>query len=172
VKSRIYKQEWKLGLLDNKVFKVRDYFQYYTTGIESVILEKPEFFEWVKRESGERPEVLMQIEFGEQDLADMFVALNNQNYLWGTPFNYDDLVDAIEFRMNYVKFKMRDRIEETINPDGSVTYNDVGEIMQRKVEETLSTEDEQARYVIIPKKNDVSAVEMFIEDYLEGRNVV
>jgi hypothetical protein len=171
VKSTIYKGDWKFGLLNSRVYYHRDYFQHYTTGIENVIIREPHMFNFTKRESGERPEVLMNSMFKNEDLADMFVALNNQNYLWGTPFDYDNFVDAIDFRMNYVKFLMRDRIQETIHPDGSVTYNDVGEIMQRKVEEKISAEDEIASKVIVPKPEYLSIVEMRIDDYLNGRNV-
>jgi hypothetical protein len=171
MQSKIYKGEWKAGLLDNKVFIHRDYFQYYTTGIEDLIPNYPDLFDYTRRETGERPDVIMHSMFQDMNLGDMFVALNNQTYLWGTPFSLDDYVDAVEFRMNYVRYLMRDRIEEIQGPDGEITYNNVGRIMQEKIENKISHEDEIARLVIVPKKEYVTNVERKIKQYLESRVV-
>jgi hypothetical protein len=171
MKSEVYSGVFRVGLLDEKVFAVRDHFQYYTTGIEKLVIDDTDHFSLTTRETGERPEVIMNSIFKDENLADLFVAINNQAYLWGTPFDLDNYIDVLEFRMKYMKLVMRDRIVLDIDPEGTQYYNDVGEIVKLKVEERLAKEDEAARLVFIPKSDYLHVVKRKIKKYLESRVV-
>lgn len=183
MKSKIYKFDEKTGLLDGKYFIVRDYFQYYTTGIESLIDQYPDNLALTSRENAERPEQIMYDIFGDADLADVFVALNNQNYLWSTPFELDAFHDAIEFRMNYVELLMRDRIQriDVIGDTGEKIldeygepiweYNDVGQACYDKVSEDIHAEDDKARQVVIPDKDSYQFIIRKINEYFKSREV-
>jgi len=111
MESTIYKFDYRPGVIDMKTYQVRDYFQVYHTGVENIILEKPELFSMTNRFDQQRPEQIMYNMFGDENLADLFVALNNQNYLWSTPYGVNDIQTAIDFRMNYVEFLFRKRIQ-------------------------------------------------------------
>lgn len=177
MRSTIYNFEQKEGLLDNKVYYVKDYFQYYTTGVEDMIRQYPEEFAFIRRDNAERPEQIMYEMFRDANLSDVFVSMNNQNYLWATPFGLDAFQDAIDFRMNYLELLMRDRIEKTEVKDEygniiEVYYNDVGEVCRERVEEDIHKADDKARLVIIPGLNSHQFVIRKIKDYFKSRIVL
>lgn len=177
MESRVYKQDFRAGLLEKKVFYVRDYFKYYTTGIEDLITAFPDQFSLTTRRDAERPENIMVDLFDDPDLADVFVAINNQNYMWATPFDLDAFHDAITFRMNYIELLMRGRIEkqEIRDPEtGKVIktiYNDVGDACYKKASDSIHEIDDVSRKIVVPNKNSVSFVVKKIEEYLKIREV-
>ena len=161
MQSTVYKFSPKFGILDNKIFNVRDYFEYYTTGVESIIKDNPEFFKFTTRKNTERPEQIMYDLFNDENLGDTFIAINNQNYLWATPFDLDSFHDTVEFRMNYIKNLMKDRL------------NDPGvyDIMEERITEELYKEDDKSRAVIVPDLNSHRHVNKKIEEYFKSRKV-
>jgi hypothetical protein len=161
MKSTIYKFDKKAGLLDSKIFGVTDYFQYYTTGVEQIIREAPDNFLYTDRLNGERPEQIMYGIFKDENLSDMFVAINNQNYIWAVPFDLDSFEEAVEFKMNYVKFLMKDRLDDPIQEN----------IMFDRVSEDVHVEDDVSRTVIIPAGDAVPGVNRQIREYFKGREV-
>ena len=183
MKSTTYKFDLKTGLLDQKIYYVRDYFQSYTTGVEKIVQQNPGHFAVTSRENAERPESIMYQMFGQPDEADMFLAINNQNYLWATPFNLDAFQDAIDFRMNYLELLMRDRItkeadldanDDIIRDDNGIIqwqYNQAGTICRDRVSADIHSEDDKARTIIIPNKNSVQYVTKMIDDYFISRKV-
>lgn len=177
MESKIYKQDFRPGILDKKVYYTRDYFKYYTTGIEALVLAFPNQFNLTTRRDAERPENLMYDLFQDPDLADTFVAINNQNYMWATPFDLDAFHDAIDFRMNYVELLMRDRIEKTEirDPDtGEILetqYNDVGTACYEKTSKDIHDIDDTSRNIVVPNSNNISFVVKKIQEYLELREV-
>ena len=183
MKSTTYKFELKSALLDQQPYYVRDYFESYTTGVENIVHTNPEHFAVTSRENAERPESIMYQMFDQADEADMFIAINNQNYLWATPFNLDAFQDAIDFRMNYLELLMRDRItkepELDVNDDivrdenGVIlyNYNQAGTLCRDRVSEDIHNEDDKARTIIIPNKDSVQYVSKMIKDYFTTRKV-
>ncbi len=177
MKSSVYSFEPKIGLLDNKIFLHRDYFEFYTTGVESIIKDTPTAFRFTTRQNTERPEQIMYDIYSDADLSDVFVAINNQNYLWSTPFGLDAFQDAVAFRMNYVELLMRDRItkEDITDNLGNVietTYNEVGDICYDKVREDIHNEDDSARTIIVPDTNSTQLVNRKIREYFTSRKVI
>lgn len=177
MKSTVYSFEPKIGLLDNKIFLHRDYFQYYTTGVETIVRDNQDAFRFTTRSDAERPEQIMYDIYSEADLGDIFVAVNNQNYMWATPFGLDAFHDAITFRMNYVELLMRDRIEKTEIKDDfghiiETQYNEVGQLCYEKVSEDVHTEDDLARIIIVPDVNSTQLVSRKIKEYFESRKVI
>jgi len=177
MQSKVYKQDFRAGILDKKVYYTRDYFKYYTTGIEELVLAYPSQFNLSTRRDAERPENLMYDLFSDPGLSDAFVAINNQNYLWATPFDLDAFHDAIEFRMNYVELLMRDRIVKTEIRDpktGEILetqYNDVGVNCYQKTSDDIHDIDDTSRKIVIPDTNSISFVVKKIQEYLELREV-
>jgi len=183
MKSTIYKFDERWGLLDSKLFAIRDYFQYYTTGIENIVYNYPESLLMTSRENAERPEQIMYNIFNNEDLADLFVGLNNQNYLWSTPFELDAFQDAIEFRMSYLESLMRDRIEyiEVFDLNGNQVFdkygkpilelNEVGKLCYERIEQDIHDADDEARSVIIPHKDNVAFIMRKVKDYFKDRTV-
>ena len=159
--SKIYKFDMKVGVLDNKLYGVRDYWQYYTTGVESVGAWYPEALNYATRENAERPEQIMYNRFNDADLADMFVALNNQNYIWATPFSLDAFQDAVDMRISYITYLMRDRIDD----------ENVEKSMRVKAEADIYAQDTLARTVFVPDRDNVAFLNRRIKEYFENRTV-
>jgi len=181
--SNLYKFNFKIGILDQKTFAVRDYFEYYTTGVESLIDDYPSFFAITTRLDNERPENIMKDMFNNSDMSDTFVAINNENYLWSTPYNLNAFHDAVEFRMNYVELLMRDRVIRTTeknhlgtevrdaNNKPIIHYNQVGDLCKDKVTADIESEDEAGRTIIIPEGSNLAFVDRKIKDYFKSRKV-
>jgi len=97
----------------------------------------------------------------EVDHSDMFVAINNENYLWSTPYDVDLFENVIDFRMLYMKFIMKDRL------DDPRVYDFIYEEMRLKTH----AEDERSRLVIVPDPDSFNHVKRKIKDYLKKRKV-
>ena len=173
--SKIYKFDYKNGLLDKKLFIVRDYFQYYTTGLEQIVRDNPSAFVYTNRNDSERPDQIMYSAFGDENLSDMFVAVNNQNYLWAVPFSLDAFQDAVELRMSYLRYLMRDRMNapaEITETHDDVDYiPTVEDVMYIRAEEDIHAQDEMARNIFIPEKDSINFVKRRIDDYFDSRIV-
>ncbi len=173
--SKIYKFDYRAGLLDAKIYGVRDYFQYYTTGVEQVVEYNPSQFSYTNREDAERPEQIMYDLFGDENLGDMFVAINNQNYIWAVPLGLDAFQDAIDLRMAYLRYLMRDRMKQTVDNfeiDSKTEYvTTVEDVMKIRVTEDIHAEDDISRQIFIPKKDSVKFVQNRITDYFKDREL-
>ncbi len=175
MQSKIYKFDHKYGLLDKKLYVVRDYFQYYTTGVEQVVKYNTSAFVHTTRNDAERPDQIMYSTFGDENLSDMFLAINNQNYLWAVPFSLDAFQDAVVLRMSYLRYLMRDRMdapaEKTETHDEATYINTVEDVMYLRAEEDTQVRDEMARNVLLPEKDNIHFVNRRIEDYFNSRVV-
>ncbi len=157
--STVYKFNLKVGLLDEKIFVVRDYFEFYTTGVENLIRENPDMFRFTERRQTERPEVLANDLYKDPNEADVIVAVNNQNYLNIMPFDYDTYFKAKDFRIKYMKYLMKKR------------YEDISEIIDERVEEDIDHMNELSKLVIVPTPRDLSIIKRKIQDYFQSRKV-
>ncbi len=99
--------------------------------------------------------------FNDADLADMFVALNNQNYIWATPFSLDAFQDAVDMRISYINYLMRDRIDD----------ENVEKSMRIKAEDDIYAQDTLARTVFVPDRDNVAFLNRRIKEYFENRTV-
>ena len=173
--STLYKEycEPKYGLLDGKIYAVRDYWTYYTTGIETLVLTNPDLFNVTERKTGEQPEQITFDVYGDENLADYFVAINNENYIWSLPYDLDMFIDAVEFRFRYLKQLMRDRIQIiSEDPEGyDHEYNDVGTICKSKIQTDVQIQDTKARTCVIPNPDKLTTVKRKIKLYLKNRKV-
>jgi len=171
--SKTYKFDYKTGLLDGKIFGVRDYFQYYTTGVENLVPEFNEAFRYTNRNANERPEQIMYSMFKDEDLSDLFLAVNNQNYLWAVPFDLDGFQDAVELRMSYLRFLMKDRMNEPAEQkethDDTTYIRTVEDVMYIRAEEDIQEHDDLSKEVIVPDKDSIVFVNRRIEDYFKSR---
>jgi elongation factor P--beta-lysine ligase len=137
-----------------------DYFQWYTTGIESVVQENESSFFLTKRLNNERPEVLSWKFFGDANYADLLTSVNNDNFLWDGPTDWDTAQFVIQNKMNYLK-----RVNKVqFDPDEENYWN---EKMTSKVSRTIEVQST----VIVPKYPELQSIVRKIKRYLESRVV-
>ncbi len=159
MKPTIYKFNEKIGLLDNKLYTVKDYTEYYTTGIEDVIREYPQIFAYSIRDDLETPENIMYNMFNDENLADVIVACNNENFIWNVPMDFDLYNDAVDFRMLYLRFLMLDRMDDI----------QVDSIMKERMELQVDDIDRRMKKVFIPHPEKISFTMKRIKDYIRSR---
>ncbi len=159
MKPTIYKFSEKVGLLDNKLYTVRDYTEYYTTGIESVVIQYPEVFAYAIRDDLERPENIMYNMFKDENLADVLVAANNENFMWDIPMDFDLYNDVVDFRMIYLDFLMLDRMDDDV----------VVAIMKDRMIEQVDEIDRRMKKVFLPNPEKISFTLKRIKDYVKNR---
>ena len=158
MRQKIYNFDKKIGSLGDIKFEVSDYFQYYHTGIEELIVDDMLYI--TDRNNNERSEVLAYEFFESADLSDTILALNNDVYLWDTPYDNDMYETSIDLIMEYIKKKNKTRMNI-----------DVEERYQEIARAHVSDDDSMLRSVIIPRQEYVQKISRVIKDYLKSRIV-
>jgi hypothetical protein len=137
---------------------IADYWQYYTTGVENLV-NNNEYFRTDRLEN-ERAEVVTWKFFDDPNLSDMVLALNNDVYLWDTPFDYRLVEQITDNKMNYIKKIYRAEMPE----DVETYWRDLMLKDTMKYHDTLRT-------VVLPRYSNIQSVVRKIKDYFTKREV-
>jgi hypothetical protein len=145
--------------ISNEVFEVRDYFQYYTTGLEDVI--QSSLLTNTDRFDNERSEVLAYSFFKNEMISDVILALNNDTYLWDAPFDSDMEEVILENKMNIIKHLNKAPLDAA-NLEG---YTE-------KISKDLIDLRDDMRIIVVPQFPELQLVIRNLKKYLESRVVV
>ncbi len=145
-------------VLDDEVHTVRDYFQYYTTGVESVPQENDLFV--TERRPNERYEVLSYSLFNNENLAGMLTAINNDVFLWNMPMDSDGEDLNVKILYDYIQKLYKSPIPPQ---DVSLWEN----IAKDKVD-FINT---KYQVVLVPQVKSLQKLSRKIKDYFESRVV-
>ena len=158
MKPKIYDFNKKVGKFNETEFTVADYFQYYTTGLENVI--DSEMLMVTERHDNERSEVLSYVFLGSENLADTLLALNNDVFLWDSPYDNNMMETVVDVTFDFIKktYKTHLKIEEV-------------EKFKEFARELAETDDTMLRNVIIPKKEYLQRISRYLRDYIRSREV-
>jgi hypothetical protein len=143
-----------------ELLTVPDYFQWYISGVENVINENPSSFILTDRYDNERTEVLAYGMYQNENVADLLVLLNNDNFLWDAPADYDLLWDVTENKLQYIEKLHRVDLSE----EQELYWRSK---MEEKTSETYNTQ----RTLVVPLKKDLSKIIRKVNKYIEGREV-
>ena len=151
-------------------YLVTDYFQYYTTGVEEVIGKAPTRYVITNQYENERPEVLTNTLYGNENLSDLVLAINNRTYLFNSPFDPDISYEILEaYTRYYVKIS---NISESDSYTQSQFENYYKPLIQARFnDDLLSVYNNYLRQVILPKTSEVERVLKDIKDYFKSRKV-
>ena len=141
-------------------YKVTDYWQYYTTGVESLVNSK-EFFKTDRREN-EKTEVLTWKFYNSPDTADIVLASNNDVFLWDTPFDFSYGEKIKDNKMNYFKKIYKKDLSDT--DDVYLYYNNI-------FIKDVADMNEQQSTVVLPKMGYLQQVIRKFQDYFRQRTV-
>ncbi len=135
-----------------------DYWQWYTTNIKSIINDND--FILVQRYENQRAEVLAYSFYENENVSDVLVTLNNDNYLWDAPTDWETSQEIIENKLNY--YKHENKVPMTEEEE---------EYWRLKMEEKVTaTRDIQSK-VAVPIRTELQKTIRKINDYLEARKV-
>ena len=141
-------------------YKVTDYWQYYTTGVESLV-NNNEFFK-TDRLINERSEILTWKFYNNPDISDVVLATNNDVYLWDSPFEYSYGEKIKDNKMNY--FQKLYKKDLDITDDVYIYYNNI-------FLEDVKTLNEQQSTVVLPKLNYIQQIIRKYQNYFNSREV-
>lgn len=158
MKNKVYNFDKKQGYLGDIEFTVTDYFQYYHTGIEDLIPN--EMLILTERYNNERSEVLAYQLLNSENLADTILAINNDVFLWDSPYDNDMFELNIDMIFRYIQ-----KVNKS-NMSQSETYR-----YQNIARQYVSQDDTMLRSVLVPKMESTQKIARILKDYLRNRKV-
>jgi hypothetical protein len=151
--EKTLRNKYSAGLLTTA-----DYWTWYTTGVESIVNEQD--FVLTDRYDNERTDVLAYNFYESESTADVLVLINNDNFLWDAPADFDLMWDITDNKMEYLLTLNKLPFEES-------EYNYWREKMSTKTEKTHDIQSE----IVIPNRNTLQKTIRKINEYLEEREV-
>ncbi len=155
---KVYNFNKKIGQLGDIKFSIPDYFQWYTTGFESLISD--DMLLITERYNNERSEVLAYKLLDNEHLSDTLIALNNDNYMWDSPYDSDMFEVSVDMVFKYI---------EKINKTKMNRHqNDKFQEISRDI---VTLDDEELRYIIIPRKEYIQKISRIFKNYKTKREL-
>jgi hypothetical protein len=146
------------NIIPGQLVTVSDYWQWYTGGIESIINAND--FIIVNRNENERTEVLTNKFYEDVNISDVLVLINNDNYLWDAPADWDLSQDIIDNKMLY--YQRHHKVQMT---------EDEELYWKRKIEDkVIATRDVQDN-IVVPIRGELQKVIRHMKEYLSEREV-
>ncbi len=158
MKQKIYNFKKRDGYIGDVKYSVSDYFNFYHTGIEKLIPD--DMLMITERYNNERSEVLAYEFLGNENLSDTLLAINNDVYLWDSPYDNDMFEESVDVIYNYIK-KVH---KSDVDADTDAKFLEVAR-------EHVNIDDSMLRNVIIPKKEQVQKINRIIKDKLKENEV-
>jgi len=146
----------KLG----EIYKVRDYFEFYHTGIEKLPFNNESLYFATNRLVNERSEVITNAFYEDPNLSDIVLALNNDVYLWDAPFD-----NATQEMISNNQIAI---IEETRK---QVLSPEQKEYYLSKINTQLDIQNSKQGIIVLPKFKNLARVQRLIQKYLDSRRV-
>ena len=143
-----------------EVFEVRDYFEFYHTGIEQLPFTNEKLYFATNRLTNERSEVITNAFFEDPDLSDMVLALNNDVYLWDAPF---DNATQEMIAKNQVAAIEENR-KQKLSAEQEQYY-------LSKINTTLDEQNIKQSIIVLPRFKNLARINRLIKKYLDERRV-
>jgi hypothetical protein len=144
-----------------EIYKVRDYFEFYHTGIEELPFTNEKLYFATNRLPNERSEVLTNEFYEDPDLSDIILALNNDVYLWDAPF---DTATQEMIAQNQIA-----AIEE--NRKQKLSKDQINFYYLPKINENLEVQNSKQSVIVLPRFKNLARVTRLMKKYLNQRRV-
>ena len=140
--------------------QVRDYFEYYTTGLEEIVQENQDDFFMTQRYQNERTDVIAYNFYEDENYSDVILAVNNDTYLWDAPVDFDTQSIVVDERIRIVEHLNHQKLQQ-----GQRSF------YERQFNEDLDEEQEIQKNIVLPKFGSMSKINRLIKKYLNNRKV-
>jgi len=164
MKQTIYNFKPITNQLENdfkgEIFEVRDYFEFYHTGIEQLPFTNEKMYFATNRLTNERSEVITNAFFEDPDLSDVVLALNNDVYLWDTPFDNATQEMIAKSTLDNIEENRKQKLSEE-----QQSY------YLSKINTQLDVQNTKQSVIVLPKFKNMARVLRLIEKYLNQRRV-
>ena len=143
-----------------ELLTISDYFQWYLSGIEDIINDNPNSFVMTDRYDNERTENISYNFYENENVSDVLVLLNNDNYLFDAPADWDLLQDITDNKLNY--YKKQNKVHLTPEEE---------KYWRNKLEEQSVNAHEAQKRLIIPIRSELQRTIRLMNEYIESREV-
>lgn len=158
MKQKIYNFNKKDGYIGDVKYEVSDYFQFYHTGLETVIPD--DMLVITQRHNNERSEVLAYELLESADLSDTILAINNDVYLWDSPYDNDMFEAVVDVIFTYIEKVYK----TTMSDKERIRYQEIAR-------EYVEADDTMLRNIIVPQKEEIQKVSRMLKDTLKTKIV-
>jgi hypothetical protein len=139
---------------DGKI--IPDYTSYYFSNLKTYLENYDNYFFLVDVSENEKIETLAYRLYGSENYADLILAINDENFLWSSPYDQDTLNIFSES----ILFEFANKLNlETFNETQS--YID----FKNLVEESIDNNNSQKKFFKVPRKENLSDVISLINNY-------
>ena len=143
--------------IKGEVFRTRDYFEYYHTGIEELPFQNESMYFVTQRYPNERTEVIANLFYEDADLSDTILAMNNDVYWWDAPTDFDTSELIVENKIKMVEDLRKEKLGSH-----KEFYHD---LFTQEVE----VQNDIQKKIVIPKFRNLARVNRLIKKYLTNR---
>lgn len=162
--SKVYRFKKKNRLIfheeSGEIVESADYFQYYTTGTNKVVNKYSDRLFSSTRYENERHEVLAYDLLGNENFADVLLALNQENFIFDGYYDYDTMEIIADKRMHYLSKLMRKEFTDE-------EYSNY----RKKIKEELDYHNENQKYFIAPIWGEHEFIMRKIKEYFKSRTL-
>ena len=143
-----------------EIFEVRDYFEFYHTGIEQLPFTNENLYFATNRLTNERSEVITNAFFEDPDLSDIVLALNNDVYLWDAPFDNATQEMIAQNTLSHIEENRKQQLSA-----------EQKEYYLSKINTRLDVQNTKQSVIVLPKFKNMARVTRLIRKYLDQRRV-
>ena len=139
---------------DNRT--VRDYTSFYFNEFENFLNAYNDYFEIVEVSENEKIEKLSYDLYGNENYADLILAINNENFLWSCPYDQDVIMNITDSVLHEFASELN---LESFNESDS--YKD----FENKIKDNIEELNSKKKYFKIPKKDKLTDVLSLVNQY-------
>jgi hypothetical protein len=135
---------------------VPDYTSILFTNLKTYLENYDNYFTIISVPENEKIENIAYRLFGSENYADLILAINNENFLWSSPYDQD----VIEHITDSVLHEFSNQLNlDDFNENLSYLA------FREKVEETIDNNNSKKKYFKVPKKENITDVISLINNY-------
>lgn len=142
------------------IIKIADYWTFYSTGTDSLILNNQEKFFYTKRYENERYDSIAFDFYRDENYSDTLLAFNKENYMTDIVMDYDMLDLVVQKRIQYIEKTLHKHFDE----DEHQYYED---LLHKQLDEVNAAK----RIFIAPKWADIESANRLLKNYFESRRL-
>ncbi len=143
--------------LNANTFQTRDYFSYYYGGIEDLVRENFNFFEFIKMNNDDKLEIIAYDRYGSENYADVIVMINKANFIWMIPYNSDIVISIADTYNDYLTLSINNS-----NDKNKAAFIDT--YSERKAQ----IENDEKITILVPKIANIQDVISLIDGLRES----
>jgi len=135
---------------------VRDFSSVYFNNLQTELEKYSYYFTIINITEDERIENVAYQLYGDENLSDLLLAINDENFIWSSPLNQDILMDQTD--MLLTEFGKNLNIDTW---DGNVNYQEFAS----KIEEFIDESNSKRKKFKVPKLEYLSDVLNIVNGY-------